>query len=177
MRHDKRSLDRYVETVDLAEMRHHSQDFVMEDHQIRYYQQHAARGNAWANNHLGQMYLFGLRGVPQNVEMAAQHFEAAVAADDPFAAQHLAKMYWNGMGKKRNLNKTRELLLFAAEQNVTSAMNDLAFMHWKGIGMKRNMTAALMWFKRAAEGRFVAVFSLKVSTFSVKICQNFHLES
>merc|ERR1719295_4764 len=86
VRHDKRSLDRYVETIDLAEVRYNSPpNLVMDHHQIRYYQQHANRGNAWANNHLGQMYLFGLRGVPQNADLAAQHFEAAAAANDPFA--------------------------------------------------------------------------------------------
>merc|ERR1719336_3017157 len=98
VRFDGRQLDMYVDTIDLADKPSNAEEFTMNEHQIRYYQQHAARGQAWANNFLGQAHLFGLRGMAQDVDMAAQHFEAAVAANDPVAAQYLCRMHWNGMG-------------------------------------------------------------------------------
>jgi TPR repeat protein len=105
------SLDKYVDTIDLADAPSASQELNMQDHQIRYYRQYAAMGRAWANNHLGQVYLFSLRGIAQNYEMAAQHFEAAVNANDPVAANYLGRLYWNGLGRKKNLNKTVELFI------------------------------------------------------------------
>ena len=128
---------------------------------FRYYKQYAAMGRAWANNHLGQVYLFGLRGIEQDYEQAAQHFEAAANADDPVAANYLGRLYWNGLGRKRNLNKTRQLFTFAAKRNVSQAQNNLAYMNWKGIGMRKNMTSSLKWFKRAADQNFAqAMFYL-----------------
>eukprot|EP01083_Nonionella_stella_P090085 251685_1 len=163
VRSDARSLDKYVEVIDLASPPPTRQDLNMDEDQMRYYQQYAAMGRSWANNHLGQVYLFGLRGIAQDYELAAQHFEAAVAAHnpDPIAANYLARLYWNGLGRPQNLNKTRELFTFAAERNVSQAQNNLAFMAWKGIGTAPNMTRALKWFKRAAAQGFAqAMFYL-----------------
>ena len=90
------------------------------------------------------MYLFGLRGVAQDPTMAAQHFEAVAAAQDPVAANYLGKLFWNGLGRERDLNKSVVLFEFAAAHNVSAAQNNLGFMFWNGVGVARKKSSTVL---------------------------------
>jgi len=79
-------------------------------------QPEAARGQAWAQNNLGNMYLFG-NGVPHDDAQAFALFQKAAAQGDPGGEVNLGQMYEGGLGVAQDDNRAASLYRSAAEQN------------------------------------------------------------
>lgn len=74
----------------------------------------AARGQAWAQNNLGNMFLFG-RGVVADDAEAVASFEKAAAQGDPGGQINLGQMYEDGLGVPTDTARAASLYRTAGE--------------------------------------------------------------
>ena len=65
--------------------------------ELKILQPQAAQGHAWAENNLGNMFLFG-NGVESDDATALAWFSKAAAQGDPGGEMNLGQMYENGRG-------------------------------------------------------------------------------
>ena len=68
----------------------------------------AARGNASAQNQLGQLYDSGRRGVPQDYATARGWYEKAAAQGHAWAQNQLGQLYADGRGVPQDYTKARQ---------------------------------------------------------------------
>ena len=73
---------------------------------IKYFEKAAQLGYADAMNYLGLIYENG-NGVPKSYQLASLWYIKAINADNknPFASYNLARMYYNGTGVRKNLDR------------------------------------------------------------------------
>jgi localization factor PodJL len=109
----------------------------------------AAAGNPDAEYEVGVRYSEG-RGVPVNLELAAQWFESAAGRGLPPAQYRLGSLYEKGQGVKKDLNRARELYIAAADKGNAKAIHNLAVLYAEGIDGKPDYHAASQWFRKAA---------------------------
>lgn len=170
-------LDRHVYPIDLSEKygtstsaattgTTNSDNFYLSDNEFNYYEQQARAGHVWANQYLGQMYLFGLRGHAPNYPAAMRYFEDAVAqGNDAVSMDYLGHMHQHGLGTTDgtpNITRAKEFFEAAANKNLTVSQVHLGYLLWTGFGANgkedpavvKNVTAAVYWFERAAEQNY-----------------------
>lgn len=88
------------------------------------YQKAADRGNAGAQNTLGQLYYNG-EGVPKDLGRAAGLWQKAADQGDAFALYNLGLLYEQGKGVPKDLGTARELYQKAADQGYEPANEKL----------------------------------------------------
>ena len=64
---------------------------------------------------------------------------------------NLAWMYENGLGTTKNIEKSNEYYLKAANEGNSLAMNNLAWNYYNGNGIAKNIGTAKYWFEKAIE--------------------------
>ena len=137
---------------------------------VRWYRKAADQGNAAAEDDLGVMYRLG-QGVEKNKEEAVRWYRKAAKHGNPQAMFNLGASYYNGDGVNSDLNLADVWFLLAkdagsepAKDAVTRTATELgvksdyramlviASMYEKGDELSKSDSAAVQWYRRAAEG-------------------------
>ena len=100
------------------------QEYATGDNAIRCYQMAAERGNAEAQNKLGNYYYYGIN-VERDYQKSMKWFQKAADQGDTEAQNRLGKCYANGTGVNKNLSKAVEWFQKAAEQGDAEAQKNL----------------------------------------------------
>jgi localization factor PodJL len=91
------------------------------------------------------------RGVPVNLEDAAQWFERAAGKGLAPAQFRYASLLEKGQGVKKDLVQARRLYLAAAGKGNGKAMHNLAVLYAEGIEGKPDYATAAQWFRKASQ--------------------------
>lgn len=75
----------------------------------------------------------------------------AASLGHPAAQFHLARLYENGTGVKKDDTEARRWTEQAARGGDAKAMHNLALYYFQGVGGAKDPAAAAMWFRQAAE--------------------------
>ena len=110
----------------------------------------AEKGNADAQNCLGEMYCLG-EDVAEDNEKAAHWFLSAAEQGNADGQDNLGYMYQNGLGVAKDDEKAVHWYRLAAEQGLANAQNNIGFMYHNGLGVAKNNEKAAKWFRLAAE--------------------------
>ncbi|OQV18486.1 Protein sel-1-like protein 1 [Hypsibius exemplaris] len=128
----------------------------MDDDLMQYYTYVAEKGDNQAQVILGQLYLQGSRGLPQDRALAHQYFSKAAAADSPSAHAHLGRMYLEGSPEVRQSNATAFThFTAAAEAKNGMGHSGLGLMYLYGRGVAVDYALAVKHFKAAVEANSV----------------------
>lgn len=114
------------------------------------YEEVAAEGIPEAQANLAAMLEAGDRGVPQDLQRAAELYAAAADAGVSAAAYNLGRLYDFGKGLPQNARKAVELYKRAAEKGNADAMVNLAAIVSRGEVGWPNAGRAIEWYSRAA---------------------------
>lgn len=90
------------------------------------------------------------RGVPRNLEAAAQWFQRAADRGLAPAQYRLGSLYEKGRGVKRDLGAARRYYQAAADRGNAKAMHNLAVLYAEGAEGKPDYRTAAEWFRKAA---------------------------
>ncbi|MFP6782643.1 MAG: tetratricopeptide repeat protein [Gammaproteobacteria bacterium] len=93
---------------------------------LRWFKLAANQGAAVGELGLGRLYLIGLNDFQPDPEKALVPLTAAYEAGMEIAAYDLGIMFRDGTGVKKDLDKAREYLKFAADRGIQGAQKDLA---------------------------------------------------
>lgn len=127
---------------------------------ITWYRKAAEKGNARAQNVMGNRYYNG-KCVEQNYVEAVKWYRKAAAQGWVFAQFTLGACYEKGMGVGQDFAKAVEWYTKAAEQGHAGAQNNLGNCYLNGRGVAQNMGEAFNWYTKAAEnGDEVAQYNL-----------------
>ena len=110
----------------------------------------AAKGNAWAQNQLGQLHDSGRRGVPQDYVTARKWYEKAAAQGHAWAQNQLGQLYADGRGVPQDYMKARQWWEQAALQGIAQAQFNLGQLYANGRGVPQDYTMARRWHEKAA---------------------------
>jgi localization factor PodJL len=110
----------------------------------------ASNGDASAAYQVAVRYAEG-RGVPANLEEAANWFERAASKGLAPAQFRYASMLEKGLGVKKDLGAARKLYIAAAAKGHAKAMHNLAVVYAEGADGKPDYANAAQWFRKAAE--------------------------
>jgi TPR repeat protein len=120
---------------------------------VRWWRKAAEQGNADAQVHLGDAYLYA-KGLPQDSGEATRWFQSAIAdgtVTDADAQYKLGEAYWFGNRIIKDTPKAAGWFTKAAEQGHAWAQYMLAVVYRRGDGLTQNYTEALRWYGKAAE--------------------------
>ncbi len=109
----------------------------------------ARRGEKNCQNHLGNLYRFGL-GVPRDDAQALRWLQASAAQQQPYAQEALGQLYRRGQGVPLDLDKAVALISASAAQGVPAGLNALGAMNALGEGVPRDMKKACDLYEQAA---------------------------
>ena len=107
----------------------------------------AKAGNTEAQMFVAEKYFKGQGVMPSYIE-ALKWLEAA-ADKNKFASAQIAKMYREGIGVKKDLNKAFEIAVEYANKGNEIQMFELAGYYLNGIGVEANLDEALSWYEKA----------------------------
>ncbi len=97
------------------------------------------------------------------------NLQQAAGQGDAEAQFNLARMYYNGEGVQKNLQKAYAWFLKASQQGHATAQYDLGLMCYNGQGAPVDFKKAHDWFLKAAEQRYAeAQYSLATMYYSGK---------
>jgi localization factor PodJL len=91
------------------------------------------------------------RGVPVNLEEAAQWFQRAAGKGLAPAQFRYASLLEKGQGVKKDLVEARQLYLAAAGKGNAKAMHNLAVLYAEGVEGKPDYATAVLWFRKASQ--------------------------
>ena len=129
---------------------------------VKEWREAAARGEAWAQFNLGNMYLTG-EGVLKNDAEAVKWYRKAAAQGNVPAQYNLGNMYSDGIGVPENDAEAVKWFRKAADQGLANAQYNLGVMYATGEGVAENYVLAHMWMKLArAQGNENAKNNLKI---------------
>ncbi len=80
----------------------------------------------------------------------AEWFQKAADEGENYGMWNIAKLYKNGTGVEKDINKAIEYFTKSANRGNTGAMMDLARMYRRGDGVEQNGDLAIEWFEKAA---------------------------
>ena len=80
----------------------------------------------------------------------AQWFQKAANAGDDYGLWNLGKLYKNGRGVEKDINKAVELFTKAANKGQIYATMELARMYHNGDGVEKDINSAISWYEKAA---------------------------
>lgn len=114
----------------------------------------ADKGDAKAQNLIGQMYLEG-KGEDVNYKKAMEWFLKAAEQGYPNSQTNIGEMYLKNqgvtVGYRIGYKKAMEWFLKAAEQGYPYAQANIGSMYLNGQGVAQDQTKAIEWYKKAAE--------------------------
>jgi TPR repeat protein len=120
----------------------------------------AEKGDAAAQNSLGEAYQNGLKGVNSDQRKAFLWFKKSAEQGDPNGQSNLAFMYYNGRGVAENKQEAVRWYITAAEHGHTYAQINLGICYRDGGGVAKNDVEAYKWFLlSAAQGDLSAKHS------------------
>ena len=108
-----------------------------------------ARGNASAQNQLGQLYANG-RGMPQDYATAQGWYAKAAAQGHAWAQNQLGQLSADGLGVPQDYKKARQWWEQAAAQGVAQAQYNLGQLYTNGRGVPQDYTTARGWYEKSA---------------------------
>ena len=108
--------------------------------------QAAERGDAKAQNQLGEMYMHG-QGVPQNAATAVQWFRKAAAQNHVGAQNSLGALYASGQGVPQNYREAAQWYARAAQQGNAVAQYNLSHLYQEGLGVPQSFGTAAQWLE------------------------------
>jgi localization factor PodJL len=109
----------------------------------------AAKGDPAAQYEIAQRFADG-RGLPQNLNAAAEWFERAAKQGLAPAQFRLGGLYEKGLGVKKDLEAARRFYALAGEAGNAKALHNLAVLYAEGMDGKPDYQAAAHWFRKAA---------------------------
>jgi SEL1 protein len=126
---------------------------------VNYYEYSAARGDVGAQVAMGQLHLYGGRGLQQDPARARGFFEDAAARGDAGAMAHLGMMYAHGDGVAASNATALEYYQKCADKGSDACYNGLGFLYLHGSGVDKDVDKALYYFRQSAskgnqEGQF-----------------------
>ncbi len=116
---------------------------------IREFRAAADRGDARAQNHLGQMYEDG-QGLPVDIASAVKWYQKAANAGEPAAQLNLGRLYRSGKGVAQSDVTAVKWYRAAAEQGLGIAQFFMGLMYDTGKGVPSDYVQAYKWFDLAA---------------------------
>ncbi|XP_077157605.1 protein sel-1 homolog 3 [Paroedura picta] len=121
----------------------------------------ASRGNAAAQQRLGQMLFWGQQGVEKNPEAAVEWYaKGALETEDPVSLYDFSIVLFKGQGVQKDRRLALRLMRKAAAKGLPQAMNGLG---WYYHNFKKDYAkAAKYWLKAEAMGSPDASFNLGV---------------
>ena len=99
---------------------------------LQYYEYRASAGHAAAQTAMGEVYLSGSQGIPQDFERAAEYFELAHSAGDRESTSQLGHMYANGLGVEQSNETAMEFFQEAADLGSAHGMYGLGYLYLSG---------------------------------------------
>jgi TPR repeat protein len=123
---------------------------------MTYWRPLADQGNVLAQLILGQMYLKGGGGVPQDSAQALVWYRKAADQGDAAAQGMLGKMYARGQGVPQSDADAVTWYRKAAEQGNAMAQANLGFAYVDGQGVPQDYAQAALWCRKAAEQGYTA---------------------
>ena len=108
------------------------------------------KGERNAMNNYALAYLDGL-GVKKNLYRAEYWLVKAIEKGNLCAAASYGQLIIENVFPKRSKNLAMWLLFWAADNGVTSAMNDIGLCYEEGTGVHMDYEKAFEWFKKAVE--------------------------
>ncbi len=112
----------------------------------------AAKGDPAAQYEIALRFADG-RGLPQNLNAAAQWFERAAKQGLAPAQFRLGGLYEKGLGVKKDLDAARRYYALAGEAGNAKALHNLAVLYAEGMDGKPDYQTAAQWFRKAADLR------------------------
>jgi TPR repeat protein/SpoVK/Ycf46/Vps4 family AAA+-type ATPase len=110
----------------------------------------AERGDAFAQNHLANLYANGW-GVPQDYAEAIRWYHKAAETGSADAQFKLGGFYFEGWGVPQDYAKAMHWYRKAAETGNADAQNNLGNFYFEGWGVLQDYAEAMRWYRKAAE--------------------------
>ena len=110
----------------------------------------ATAGDPAAAYEVAMRFMEG-RGVPANLEEAAQWLERAASKGLVPAQFRYASMLEKGQGVRKDRGAAQKLYVAAAAKGHAKAMHNLAVLYAEGVGGKPDYANAVLWFRKAAD--------------------------
>ncbi len=111
----------------------------------------AEAGNLAAAKLLGDLYLDGKGGLPQDYARAKDTYMIAADADYAEAQAQLGYMYLNGLGVETDYVEAMEWSNRAAAQGNAQGMEQIGSMYQNGLGVTQNLDEAGRWYTKARD--------------------------
>lgn len=109
-------------------------------------------GNPHAQYQLARMILNNLSSTPEQTAQALEWLTKAAEAGQDCAQYMLGKIYRDGQGTEKDIQKAVELFMLAAEQENSFAAFALGKLYLAGdVALPKDSAAALKWLTSAAE--------------------------
>lgn len=112
----------------------------------------ADAGNLAALTLLGNLYLDGKGGLPQDYARAMDAYLLAADEDYADAQAQLGYMYQNALGVEADYVKAMEWNNRAAMQGNAQGQAQIGYLYQHGLGVTQNLDEAGRWYTRAKEG-------------------------
>ena len=116
----------------------------------------AKESDAGAQFNLGNVYAFGLLGVPKDSIEALKWYRLAAEQGDAAAQFNLGLMYDIGTGIPKHPAEAVKWYRKAADQGLSGAQNSLGNMYANGEGVPKDSIEAFKWYRLAADQRSAA---------------------
>ena len=128
----------------------------------KYYDMALEQDNDHAQWAVGENYLGGYHGYPQDSRKAVEYFQKGASNGSHRAQLSLALCYYNGNGVSKNMAECAKWLTAASELGNAEAQWRLGYFLIEGIGISKNFEKGKMWIqKSAAQGEDTAIEMLK----------------
>lgn len=118
---------------------------------LEWYKKAIEKGDTYSMFRLGQIYEYGMIGVPLSYEKALEMYQLALDNGDADAYWAIGDMYENGYGVSKSLDKAIEYYEKGADQGSGYSMHLLGMKYFTGEGVQESKELAYDWFIRAAE--------------------------
>ena len=115
---------------------------------MKWYRKAAEKGNAVAQNNLGNMYKNAF-GVTKDYNEAVKWFQLAAEQGNASGQYNLGLMYQHGYGVKKDYAKALEWYEKSAKKGNAYGQYLLAQMYENGFGTKKNLSHARYWYEKA----------------------------
>ena len=118
---------------------------------FNWYLNEAEKGDAAAQDEVGEYYYEGKNGVEKNFEKAFEWYMKAALQGYAKAQNHVGWSYDKGEGVKANKKEAFKWFLKAAEQGYAKAQSNVGNCYCNGWGIKKDEKKAFDWYMKAAE--------------------------
>ena len=112
----------------------------------------ADAGNLRALKLVGDLYLDGKGGLPQDYAKALDTYMIAAEEDYPDAQAQIGYIYQNALGVPADYAKAMEWNNRAAQQGNAQGQAQIGYLYQNGLGVTQNLDEAGRWYTRAKEG-------------------------